>query len=83
MKELELVRVIILAEGEYYLVDEELILTDHQEATEYAKRGARVEVGNQISGDIQEFENFYYYNEELWSKDDYILSHDNDIVERA
>ena len=65
----------------YYLIDEELITKDWKEAIREAKKGARVEISNEISWEIQEFENFYYYNSELMYKDDYMLTYDNEIVE--
>ena len=64
-----------------YLIDEELVTKDFKEAITALKNGAKVEISYEISWEIQEFENFYYYNSELLHKDEYILTYDNDIVE--
>ena len=65
----------------YYLIDEELVTKDYKKAIIYAKKGARVEISNEISWEIQEFENFYLYSSELMHKDDHTLTYDNEIVD--
>ena len=65
----------------YFLIDEEVVTKDFKEAIRALKNGSKIEVSYEISWDIQEFDNFYYHNSELKSKDDYILTHDNDIVD--
>ena len=65
----------------YYLINEEEVTKDYKEAIAHAKKGARVEISNEVSWEIQEFENFYYYNSELMHMDDHTLTFDNAIVE--
>ena len=65
----------------YYLINEEEVTKDYKEAIEALENGYKVEISNEISWEIQEFENFYYHNSELKYKDDYILTYDNDIVD--
>ena len=65
----------------YFLVNEEEVTKDYKEAIKAVKNGAKVEVSNEISWEIQEFENYYYYSSELWNKNDYTLTYDNKIVD--
>ena len=65
----------------YYLINEEEVTKDYKEAIKAVKNGAKVEVSKEISWEIQEFENFYYYNSELMHMDDHILTYDNQIVD--
>ena len=67
----------------YYLICEEVVTKDYQEAIKHAKIGDRVEVSNEIFWDIQEFENFYYKGGELLSKDDYLLTYDSEIIDNC
>ena len=65
----------------YFLINEEEVTKDFKKAIKALKKGDNVEISNEISWEIQEFENFFYYNSELLHKDEYILTYDNDVVE--
>ena len=65
----------------YYLINEEEVTKDYKEAIKHVKNGNKVEISSEISWEIQEFENFYWYNSELMYKDDYILTYDNTVVD--
>ena len=65
----------------YYLLDEEVIIKDYKEAVRALKNGRKVEISEEISWDIQEFDNFYYHEFELKDKEEYMLTYDNEIIE--
>ena len=65
----------------YYLLNEEVVIKDYKEAIKALKNGDKVEVSNEISWEIAEFENFYYHNSELKHKNDYTLTYDNDVID--
>ena len=65
----------------YFLINEEEVTKDYKEAIKALKNGAKVEVSHEISWEILEFEDFYYYNSELMDKEDYTLTYDSKIVE--
>ena len=65
----------------YYLINEEEVTKSFKEAIKYLKNGAKVEISNEISWGIQEFEDFYYHNSELLHKDEYTLTYDNEVVD--
>ena len=67
----------------YYLLNEEVITKDYKEAIAHVKKGDKVEVSNEITCEIQEFDNFYYHNSELKHKNDYTLTYDNDIIDNG
>ena len=64
----------------YYLIDEESITKDFKEVIKAAKNGNKVEISKEKPWNIQEFENFYYHDAELKSKEEYTLTYDNKIV---
>ena len=65
----------------YFLINEEEVTKDYKEAIKALKNGNKVEISNEISWEILEFEDFYYYNSELMDKEDYTLTYDSKIVE--
>ena len=67
----------------HFLLHGEEVTKDYKEAIKALKKGDKVEISNEISWEIQEFEDFWYYNSELMNKDDYILTYDNQIVDNC
>ena len=67
----------------YFLLNGEEVTKDYKEAIKALKNGEEVEISNEISWEIQEFENFWYYNSELKNREDYTLTYDNQIVDNC
>ena len=65
----------------YFLINEEEVTKDYKEAIKALKNGDKVEISNEISWEIQEFEDFYWHNSELKHKDEHTLTYDNEIVD--
>ena len=65
----------------YFLINEEEVTKEFKKAIKAVKNGDKVEISNEISWEVQAFENFYWYNSELLHKEENTLTYDNMIVD--